>query len=97
MKVLKGFLKKELIALLRSPVLMVAILIMPIVQMILLSGAISLQATNLRLVMQYLPNDVVMEKIYKKKTIGINSIYGLFFIYPSSVGYTDTFPLRGRL
>ena len=79
MKVLKGFFKKELIALLRSPVLMVAILIMPIVQMILLSGAISLQATNLRLVMQYLPNDVVMEKIY-------NRAIGSGFFVPADVG-----------
>ena len=66
MKVLKGFFKKEIISLLRSPVLMVAVLIMPVVQMVLLAGAINFQATNLRLVMQYLPNDIVMEQIYNR-------------------------------
>lgn len=66
MKVFKGFFKKEMISLLRSPVLMVAVLIMPVVQMVLLAGAINFQATNLRLVMQYLPNDIVMEQIYNR-------------------------------
>ena len=62
--VLWGFFKKEIVALLRDPVLMVAILIMPVVQMILLSGAIVFQADNLRLVMKNAPNDVVAERIY---------------------------------
>ena len=63
-KVLRGFFRKEMVALLRDPVLMVAILIMPVVQMILLSGAITFQATNLRLIMRNAPNDVVAERIY---------------------------------
>ena len=62
--VLRGFFKKEIVALLRTPILMVAILIMPVVQMILLSGAITFQADNLRLVMKSMPNDVVAERIY---------------------------------
>lgn len=66
MKVLRGFFKKEIISLLRSPVLMVAVLIMPVVQMILLSGAITFQADNLRLVMRSAPNDVVMTRIYDR-------------------------------
>ena len=64
--VLYGFFKKEIIALLRSPVLMVAVLIMPVVQMILLSGAITFQADNLRLVIKSAPNDVVAERIYNR-------------------------------
>ena len=62
--VLRGFFKKEIVALLRAPILMVAILVMPVVQMILLSGAITFQADNLRLVMKSMPNDVVAERIY---------------------------------
>ena len=62
--VLWGFFRKEIVALVRSPVLMVAILIMPVVQMILLSGAITFQADNLRLVMKSAPNDFVAERIY---------------------------------
>lgn len=64
MRVLLGFFKKEMISLLRDPILMMAVLIMPVVQMVLLSGAITFQATNLRLVMQNMPNDSVMSRIY---------------------------------
>ena len=64
--VLYGFLKKEIIALLRTPVLMVAVLIMPVVQMILLSGAITFQADNLRLVVRSAPNDIIAERIYNR-------------------------------
>ncbi len=66
MKVLYGFFKKEIIALLRDPILMVAILIMPVVQMVLLSGAITFQADNLRVVVQNAPNDTVMNRIYDR-------------------------------
>ncbi len=62
--VLRGFFKKEIVALVRDPVLLVAILIMPVVQMVLLSGAITFQASNLRLVMKSAPNDVIAERIY---------------------------------
>ena len=64
--VLRGFFKKEMMALVRDPILMVAILIMPVVQMVLLSGAITFQADNLRLVMQSTPNDVVASQIYNR-------------------------------
>ena len=60
MRVFLGFFKKEMVSLLRDPILMMAVLIMPVVQMILLSGAITFQATNLRLAMQNMPNDTVM-------------------------------------
>lgn len=66
MKVLMGFFRKEIISLLRDPILMVAILIMPVVQMILLSGAITFQADNLRLIMRNTPNDVIMGRIYDR-------------------------------
>lgn len=65
-KVLRGFFKKEIVALIRDPVLTVAILIMPVVQMVLLAGAITFQANNLRLVMKSAPNDVVAERIYNR-------------------------------
>ena len=64
--VLRGFFKKEIVALLRDPILMTAILIMPVVQMILLSGAITFQADNLRLVMRHATNDVVATQIYNR-------------------------------
>lgn len=64
-KVLKGFFKKEIIALLRSPILVVAILVMPVVQMVVLAGAITFQADNLKLAVQYNPNDVLMTQIYE--------------------------------
>ncbi|MBQ8294392.1 MAG: ABC transporter permease [Alphaproteobacteria bacterium] len=68
-KVLVGFFKKEIISLLRDPVLIVAIMIMPVVQMILLSGAITFQATNLRLVVDSTPNDYIMTRI-RDRAIG---------------------------
>ena len=63
-KVLGGFFKKEIIALLRDPILMMAILIMPVVQMVVLAGAITFQADNLKIIMDARPNDVMMNQIY---------------------------------
>ena len=82
MKVLVGFFRKEIIALLRDPVLMIAILIMPVVQMVLLSGAITFQADNLRLVMRHTPNDTIMETIYH------NAVGSGFFV-PVADKYTN--------
>jgi len=59
-----GFLKKELIGLLRDPVLLVAVMIMPAVQLVVLSGAITLEAQNLRLAVDAGTHDVMMEKVY---------------------------------
>ena len=82
LRVLWGFFKKELISLFRDPVLMVAVLIMPVVQMVLLSGAISFQATNLRLAMLYVPNDAVMSRVYE------HAIGSGFFV-PANIGARD--------
>ncbi len=82
MRVLGGFFRKEIISLLRDPVLMVAILIMPVVQMILLSGAITFQADNLKLAMRYAPNDIVMERIY-------NHAIGSGFFVPANDKYNN--------
>jgi len=59
-----GFFKKEIIGLVRDPVLFVAVMIMPAVQLVVLSGAITLEAKNLRLAVDTGTNDVVMEKFY---------------------------------
>lgn len=64
MKRIWGFLKKEIIALVRDPVLMIAVMIMPAVQLIVYSGAITLEANNLRLAVDMAPDDIVMNKIY---------------------------------
>lgn len=64
MNTLWGFIKKEIIALLRDPVLLVAILILPAVQVIILGQAITLEAKNLRLVVDTAPNDFMMDRIY---------------------------------
>lgn len=64
MKKFLGFFKKEIIGLLRDPVLLVAVMVMPAVQLVVLSGAITLEANNLRLAVDVAPGDVVMEKIY---------------------------------
>ncbi len=59
-----GFFKKEIIALVRDPVLLAAVLIMPAVQLVILSGAITLEANNLRLVVDAPAGDYVMDQIY---------------------------------
>lgn len=59
-----GFFKKEIIGLLRDPVLLVAVMVMPAVQLVVLSGAITLEAKNLRLAVDAGTGDVMMEKIY---------------------------------
>lgn len=64
MKKLWGFFKKEIIGLIRDPVLLIAVMVMPAVQLILYSGAITLEANNLRLAVDVAPGDFVMEKVY---------------------------------
>jgi len=64
MRRLMGFFKKELIALVRDPVLLIAVMVMPAVQLVVYSGAITLEANNLRLAVDTTPNDFLMEKIY---------------------------------
>lgn len=64
MKKFWGFFKKEIIGLVRDPVLLVAVMVMPAVQLVIYSGAITLEAKNLRLAVDMAPGDVVMEKVY---------------------------------
>lgn len=64
MKRFWGFFKKEIIALFRDKVLLAAVLIMPAVQLVVYSGAITMEAKNLRLAVDAVPNDTVMEKVY---------------------------------
>ena len=64
MKTLKGFIKKELIALWRDPTLIVAILVLPIIQILIIGEAITVEAKNIKLVVDAEPNDFVMERIY---------------------------------
>ena len=49
MKTLKGFIKKELIALWRDPTLIVAILVLPIIQILIIGEAITMEAKNIKL------------------------------------------------
>ncbi len=64
MKQLFGFFRKEIIALVRDPVLLAAVMVMPAVQLVVLSGAITLEAQNLRLAVDMQPDDYAMEQIY---------------------------------
>ncbi len=59
-----GFFKKEVIGLVRDPVLLVAVMVMPAVQLVVLSGAITLEANNMRIAMDAPAGDFAMEKIY---------------------------------
>ena len=79
MKTLWGFIKKEIIALLRDPVLLVAILIMPAVQVVVLGQAISFEARNLKLAIDTVPNDMVISRI-KDHALGS----GWFVDFPNS-------------
>ncbi|MGN1091739.1 MAG: ABC transporter permease [Alphaproteobacteria bacterium] len=63
MNSLWGFIKKEIIGLLRDPVLLFAILIMPAVQVVVLGQAISLEARNLKLAVDTVPNDMLISRI----------------------------------
>lgn len=64
MNTLWGFIKKELIALWRDRTLLAAVLILPVVQMTLLSLAITMEARNIRLAIDTEPNDFIMDRIY---------------------------------
>ncbi len=64
--IIKGFLKKELIESFRNPVLMFALLFMPLVQAILTSYTISNEAVNLKIALLAEPNDFLMQRIYDR-------------------------------
>lgn len=65
MKRFWGFFKKEIIALVRDPVLLIAVMVAPAIQLVVYSGAITLEAKNLRLVVDSAPGDVLMDRIYR--------------------------------
>lgn len=62
--ILKGFLKKEIIQMLRNPIMVFALLIMPIVQSFLFSYAITNEPKNITIGMDAKPNDYIMARIY---------------------------------
>ncbi len=79
MNTLWGFIKKEIMTLLRDPVLLVAILIMPALQVVILGQAISFEARNLKLAVDTVPNDMMMSRI-KDHALGS----GWFIDFPNS-------------
>ena len=79
MNTLWGFIKKEIIALLRDPVLLAAVLIVPAVQVVILGQAISFEARNLKLAIDTIPNDMMMSRI-KDHALGA----GWFVDFPNS-------------
>lgn len=64
--VIWGFLKKELIQLLRDPVMVIAIMVMPVVQVVILSQAITNEPKNLRLAIDLEPTDYLLHRIYDR-------------------------------
>lgn len=62
--ILWSFLKKEIIALLRDPVMLAAIMIMPMIQVVVLSQAITTEARNLRLAVDTKADDYALNRIY---------------------------------
>ena len=65
---LLGFLKKEIIQTLRNRIMLVAILIMPLVQAVIITIALDNEAKNINLAIECKANDYLMQKI-KDKTI----------------------------
>lgn len=61
-----GFIKKEIVQLLRNKVLMWAVLIMPLVQVIIISLALSFEAKNLKIAIDCKANDYIMQEIREK-------------------------------
>ncbi|MDR2901945.1 MAG: ABC transporter permease [Lactobacillales bacterium] len=64
--ILWGFLKKEIIQLFRDPVMLFAIMIMPVVQVIILSQAITNEPKNLRLAIDIAPDDYLLHRVYDR-------------------------------
>ncbi len=65
MQVFKGFLIKELTQTIRNPVMVFALLLMPVFQCFLLSYAVSNEARNLSIVVSAPADDVLMRRIYE--------------------------------
>ncbi len=64
--ILKGFLKKEITQLLRNRVLIFALLVMPVVQVLILSSAITNEPKNLKIALDIQPNDYLMSRVYDR-------------------------------
>ncbi len=65
MKVFKGFFVKELTQMVRNPVMVFALLVMPLVQCFLLSYSVSNEARDLNIVVSAPENDLLMRRIYE--------------------------------
>ena len=64
MNTLWGFIKKELITLRRDPVMLAAVLFLPVIQILIISFALTMEARNLRLAIDAEPDDYLMDRIY---------------------------------
>ncbi len=62
--ILWSFFKKEIITLLRDPVMLAAVMIVPMVQVVVLSQAITMEARNLRLAVDTKAGDDILNRIY---------------------------------
>ncbi|MDR0744638.1 MAG: ABC transporter permease [Holosporales bacterium] len=63
--ILRGFLKKEIIQTLRNPIMVFALLFMPVVQAFLLSYAITNEPKNISIAIDAKPNDYLIHRIYE--------------------------------
>ena len=61
--ILWGFIKKELLQMIRNKIMVAAILIMPLVQVILITLALNHEARNINLGLDCKPNDYMMRQI----------------------------------
>ncbi|MBR1777331.1 MAG: ABC transporter permease [Alphaproteobacteria bacterium] len=66
MNVIAGFIKKELIQLFRNPQMLVALLIMPLIQTLILNSSLSSTAQNIKLYVDGKADDYVLSKIQEK-------------------------------
>lgn len=62
--ILRGFLKKEITQMLRNPVMVFALLFMPIVQAFLFSYAVTNEPKNISISLDADPDDYIMNRIY---------------------------------
>lgn len=84
---IKGFLKKEIIQALRDPVMVFALLVMPIVQIFLFSYTITNEPKNLALAMSAPANDYLMPRIYD------HALASKWFIRVDHAASSDPFEL----
>lgn len=63
--ILRGFLRKEITQMLRNPVMVFALLFMPIVQAFLFSYAVTNEPKNITIEIEARPNDYLMNRIYE--------------------------------